>query len=58
MSDDIKARAERCLREAEGFLRCARNSNVKKEEAARLTAEAHRLLAKAAIFLGNHAPDE
>ena len=50
MSDN-KARAERCRREAEGFLRCAQHPDVQKEEAARLTAEAYRLLAKAADLM-------
>jgi hypothetical protein len=47
MSDN-KGRAQRCLREAEGFLRCAQQPNLQKDVAASLTAEAHRLLAKAA----------
>lgn len=46
-----KARAERCRREAAGFLRCAQHPGVQKEEAERLTAEAHRLLAKAADLM-------
>jgi hypothetical protein len=57
MSDN-KARAERCRREAEGFLRCAQHPHVHKEEAARLKAEAHRLLAKAAYLTGDHGPDD
>ena len=54
MSDN-KARAERCRREAEGFLRCAKHPDVQKEEAARLTAEAYRLLAKAADLMRAHS---
>jgi len=46
-----RARAERCRREAEGFLRCAKHPDVQEKEAARLTAEAYRLLAKAADLL-------
>ena len=53
-----KATAERYIREAEGFLRCANHANVKKEEAARLTAEAHRLLARAAYLMGSPGPNE
>lgn len=48
MMSEARAMAERCRREAEGFLRCAQHPDVKKEEAARLRGQAYRLLANAA----------